>query len=124
MVKRHFDHQMRTRNFQARNERIETGVLVKTRKGKNVSVEGKQKDCYQWKAKGQFTEGDACSLLHDDSRLGKVTQSFFPSAQDRRHRMTEEDPRKEVLPEAAVLLEGKTKKRADITSNELYESVM
>ena len=32
MVKRLVDQKIRTRNFQTRNERIETGVLVKTRK--------------------------------------------------------------------------------------------
>ena len=32
MVKRHIDQKIRTRNFQARNERIETRVLVKTQR--------------------------------------------------------------------------------------------
>ena len=38
-VRRHIDQLIRTRNFRARNERIETGVFVKSHKGKNVSVE-------------------------------------------------------------------------------------
>ena len=50
MVKRHIDQKIRTRHFQARNERIETGILVKSRKGKHVSVERKSGECYQWKA--------------------------------------------------------------------------
>ena len=32
MARRHFDQMIRTRNFKARNERIETGMLVKSRK--------------------------------------------------------------------------------------------
>ena len=44
-----------TRNFQARNERIETGVLVKTQKGRtsalkeqqDTAINGKQKDIVQ-----------------------------------------------------------------------------
>ena len=37
---------IRTRNFKAWNERIETGVVVKSRR--NVSVERKVGDCLQW----------------------------------------------------------------------------
>ena len=32
MVRRHIDRMTRTRNFTARNDRIETGVLVKSQK--------------------------------------------------------------------------------------------
>ena len=46
LVRRHTDHMIRTRNFKVRNERVETGV-VKSQKGKNVSVERKMGD-YQW----------------------------------------------------------------------------
>ena len=45
MVKRHIDQKIQTRIFQARNERVETGVLVKAQKGKKVSVQGKQGEC-------------------------------------------------------------------------------
>ena len=41
MVRRHIDQTIRTRNFKARNERIEPGVLVKSQKGRNVSAERK-----------------------------------------------------------------------------------
>ena len=46
LVRRHVDQMSRTRNFKARNERIETGVVVKSRR--NVSVEKKVGDCFQW----------------------------------------------------------------------------
>ena len=39
MVRRHIDQMIRTRNIRAQNERIETGVLVTSQKGKNVIVE-------------------------------------------------------------------------------------
>ena len=50
-VKRCMDQKIRARNFEARNERIGTGVLVQTRKWKQVSFERKQGECYKWKAK-------------------------------------------------------------------------
>ena len=42
---------IRTRHCKARNERIETGVFVKSQKGRKVSVERTTRECYQWKAK-------------------------------------------------------------------------
>ena len=48
MVRQHFDQTIRTRNFKARNEIIETGVLVKSHKGRNVSAQGKVGDCCQF----------------------------------------------------------------------------
>ena len=65
MVRRHIDQMARTRNFNARKERIETGVIVKSQKGRNVSVEMKAGECYQWKANRQCSEGDSCSFSHD-----------------------------------------------------------
>ena len=67
MVKRHADQKIRTRQFETGNERIETVVLVKTRKGKHVSVESKQGECYVWIAKEQCTKGNACSFRHDEN---------------------------------------------------------
>ena len=56
---------------------------LKTQKGKNVSVDTRQGECHQWKAKGQCSKGDACSFRHDDSKHGKKTQSSSPAP--RRH---------------------------------------
>ena len=47
---------------------------MKTLKGKNVSVDRKQGDCYPWKAKGPCTKGNACTFRHAESGRGKVTQ--------------------------------------------------
>ena len=64
MVRRHIDQMVRTRNNKARNERIETGVLVNGHKGKNLSVERSVGECYRWKAIGQCPRGDSCSNSH------------------------------------------------------------
>ena len=64
MVRRHIDQMNRTRNLEARNERIETGVFVKSHKGRKISVERKVGECYQWKATGQCSRGDSCSFSH------------------------------------------------------------
>ena len=42
MVRRHIDQMVGARNVRARNERIETGVLVESHRGKNVSVESER----------------------------------------------------------------------------------
>ena len=82
MVGRHIDQMVRTRNFKARNERIETGVLVKSYKGRKVSVERKMGECCQWKATGQCARGDSCSVGHGTNR-GQRAQScsLAPKAQ-------------------------------------------
>ena len=41
MARRHIDQMFRTCNSTAQNERIETGVVVKSLKGRKVSVERK-----------------------------------------------------------------------------------
>ena len=54
-------------NFEARNERIETGAPAKDGgKLEPASDERKEGECYQWKAKGKCTKGDACSFRHDE----------------------------------------------------------
>ena len=52
IVKKFLDQKMRARSFEARNERTVTRTPAKSRrKGKSVSVERKQEDCYHWRAK-------------------------------------------------------------------------
>ena len=64
MVKRRIDQKLRLRNFDARNERIETGAVVTSRKGLSGIERGKGV-CYQWKAEGQCSQGDRCSFRHE-----------------------------------------------------------
>ena len=51
MEKKRINQKLRLRNFDARRERIETGAVVKNRKGL-IGVEGGKGICYQWKEKG------------------------------------------------------------------------
>ena len=51
MVKRSIDQKLRSGNFDARNERIETGAVIRNRKDQPG-------ECNRWKAKGQCSRGD------------------------------------------------------------------
>ena len=68
MVRIHTGQTIRTRNFRVRNGRIGTGVLVNSLKGKNVSVEMRMGECFQWKANEQCSKGDSCSSCHGNNR--------------------------------------------------------
>ena len=63
MVKRSIDQKLRLRNFDARHGRIEKGAVIKNRKG-IIGVEGGKGTCYQWKEKGECSQGDRCSFRH------------------------------------------------------------
>ena len=63
MVRQHVDQTIRTRNLKARNERFETGALVKNHNGRNVSVERKVGECFQWKATGQSSNPETPVVL-------------------------------------------------------------
>ena len=52
MVKISIDQKLRLRNFDARNEIIETGTVVTNRRDQRGVARG-QGECYQWNAKGQ-----------------------------------------------------------------------
>ena len=60
------DEKLRLRNFDARHGRIETGAVVENRKGMS-GVEGGKGICYQWKEKGQCSQGDQCSFQHESN---------------------------------------------------------
>ena len=45
---------------------LETGAVVKNRTGQ-ISVEGGQGICDQWKEKGQCSKGDKCSFRHESN---------------------------------------------------------
>ena len=64
MVKINLDQKLRLRNFDARHRKIETGAVIKNRKG-SIGVEGGKGICYQWKEEGQCSQGDRCSFLHE-----------------------------------------------------------
>ena len=64
MVGRSTDQKLRLRNFDARHGKMETGAVVKNRKGLSGGERGKD-FCYQWKEKGQCSKGDQCSSGHE-----------------------------------------------------------
>ena len=64
MVKRCVDQKLQSRNFDARHGRIQSGAVAKSRMG-IIGVEGGKRICYQWKEKGQCSQGDRCSFRHD-----------------------------------------------------------
>ena len=64
MVKRRKNQKLRSRNFDARQGRLETGAVILNRKGL-IGVEGGKGTCYQWKEKGQCSKGDQCSFWHE-----------------------------------------------------------
>ena len=80
MVKRSTDQKLRLRNFDARNERIETGAGVTSRRGQK-GVERGQGDCYQRKAKGQCSRGDKCSFWHDEDKRSQPTPKTAPPSE-------------------------------------------
>ena len=92
VIRRHIDQMIRTRNFKARNARIETWVLVKSHKGRKASVERKVGECLQWKATGQCSRGDSYSFNHGPIVLKKHKLPFL--FRERRHRLTEEGQKK------------------------------
>ena len=55
MVKRSIDQKLRLGNFDARNERIESGAVVTSRRALS-GFERRQGECYQWKAKEPCSE--------------------------------------------------------------------
>ena len=64
MVKRSMDQKLRLRNVDARHGRIESGAVIKSRMGLS-GVEGGKGTCYQWKQKGQCSQGDHCSFRRE-----------------------------------------------------------
>ena len=115
MVRRQIDQMIRTRTFKVRNERIGTRVLVKSQKGRNVSVDRRQGECYQWKAKGHSAKGDACSFRHDYSKRGKKTPSSSLAPRSQAKNDGSRPSKGKSVPGAFVPQEGSIKNRAEIT---------
>ena len=82
MVRQHIDQTIRTLNFQARIERIETGVLVRSQKGKNVSVERKGRmlpmEGERTVVKFRFLYGQRAQSSYSTSRAPTQTDGRMP----------------------------------------------
>ena len=70
----------RSIDFDARNERIETGAVVTNRRVQR-GVETGRGECYQWKAKGQCSRVDKCSFRHDENKRAKPTPKTAPPSE-------------------------------------------
>ena len=67
MVKRSVEQDLRTRNFEARNGRIESNMLVKNQREQRRVLKG-QGDCWQWQGSGQCTKGHNCIFWPDENK--------------------------------------------------------
>ena len=65
-LKRRKDQKLRLRNFDARHGRINSGAVVKSRKG-IIDFQGGKGICYQWEEKGQCSKGDQWSFGHESN---------------------------------------------------------
>ena len=74
-VKISVDQKLRLRNFDARNEKIET-----SRRGLSGIERGKG-ICYQWKAQWQCSRGDRCSFRHEGHERAKPTPKSAPPSE-------------------------------------------
>ena len=61
------------KSFEARHGNYETSAVVKNQ-GTKQREQRSLGDCWQWKADGQCSEGDNCSLRHDMNDRAKSTQ--------------------------------------------------
>ena len=78
MEKRRKDQKLRLRKFDARHGKIETGAVVKNRRGFSGVEKGKG-ICYQWKEKGQCLKVDQRSFQHESNdRARKPTPNRPP----------------------------------------------
>ena len=122
MAGRHIDKMIRTRNFKARYQRIETGALVKSQSGRKVSVERKVRECYQWKATEQCSKKDSCNFSHGEAprnRRGHGQKGQSSSLVPKAWTQTDgKNHRKVLVSEVKVLLEEMAVKRAKISSEE------
>ena len=95
MEKRIIDQKLRSRNFDARNERIETGAVVTSRRILS-GIERREGVCCHWKAKGQCSKGDKCSFRHDSDERAKSTPKTAPSSEHKEVEVRREKGSSEV----------------------------
>ena len=96
MVKRSIEQDLRTRNFEARNGRIESNMLVKNQREQRHVLEG-QGDCWQWKVIGQCSKGDTCSFGHDANERAKPTTQPAPSPEHSKSQDVKDSAKRKVL---------------------------
>ena len=121
VARRHIDQMIRTRKFNARNERIETGGYYESivKNGRMSAWKGEWGEGYQWKENEQCSGGDTRSLA-TEVIVGNKHNRRLP-VQRPRQRLTQERLRLALVPGEKVLLEGKVRKREKVTSKEIAQ---
>ena len=100
-VKTSIGRKLRLRNFDARSEKIETGVVVLRIAGVNVVLKEDQENAIIGEQKGQCSRGDSCSFWHDDeNKRAKPTPKSAPL----NHQNQEVEVRRERASEAGLRL--------------------
>ena len=115
-MEKSIEQNLRVKNFEARKGNYETSAVVKNQ-GTKQREQRSPRDCRQWKANGQCSEGDNCSFRHGTNKRAKPTQPN-PSRVLSCSRMSENHREPEV-PEARVPVVKCLDCRARITSKEL-----
>ena len=77
MVKRSTDQKLRLGNYDARHVRIESGAVIKSRKGL-IGVEGGKGICYQWKEQGKVFRKETVAVSAMRKRSCAKTQNTLP----------------------------------------------
>ena len=77
-VKRSIERNLRSWNFDARNGRHESGILVKNQREQRRVLRGPG-ECWQWKADVQCSNGDKCTFRHDSDKRAKPMPPPAPS---------------------------------------------
>ena len=72
MAKRSIEQDLGTRNFESRNGKIESHMLVRNQREQHPFLE-RQGDCWLWKDIGQCSKGNNCSFRHDANERAKPT---------------------------------------------------
>ena len=101
----------RSRNFEARNERIEKGAVVKRRRDQRC-VERGPGECWQRKAQGHCWKGYSCSFRHDENYRAKSMSKFALPSESQVVEVHQE----ERVSEAGVHLGRCLDNRPEITS--------
>ena len=118
MVKRWVAQKIRARNFEARNERIEKGVLVKIVMGNMSALEGNTENAVSVRPKDSAQrEMLAVSATMKMSLEKQHNRLFLPKTANSRRR--EKFFEKGIFSEAAVLLERNLEEREKTTSVEI-----
>ena len=96
MVKRHKDQKNQNKKFQAINERIETGVLAETQKGRMSSLKRNQENADSGKQKDSVQKETLA--VSTTTTVNVERKHNRPVLQGRRHKNEEEYLRKESPP--------------------------